>query len=185
MEAGAETGSAEAVAPWMDARIMNDNGGCMKSEHDNADSNMRQIFLEVDCKRHGCGGRAPRLALDAADAESYPANRVPLNGAIVEAGKNYGESDPWDEEDAWRCVQKIADLCRAGEAASNEVPQRNALLEHLAYAYSILCDYVLEFDGDYTMSKETAETLIRGAMDRIVSAGKCFGFQLDKYRSDD
>jgi hypothetical protein len=44
---------------------------------------------------------------------------------------------------------------------------------------------VKEFYGDYTMSKETVETLIRGAIDRIVRAGKCFGLRLDQYRSDD
>lgn len=56
--------------------------------------------------------------------------------------------------------------------------------EHLAYAYSILCDYLKEFDGDYTMSKETAETLIQGAADRIVLAGKEIGVELDKWRVD-
>ena len=57
-------------------------------------------------------------------------------------------------------------------------------MEHLAYAYSILCDYLKEFDDDYTMSKETAETLIRAAADRIVLAGKEIGVELDKWRVD-
>lgn len=56
--------------------------------------------------------------------------------------------------------------------------------EHLAYAYSILCDYLKEFDGDYTMSKETAETLIQGAAHRIVLAGRAIGIELDKWRVD-
>ena len=58
------------------------------------------------------------------------------------------------------------------------------LREHLTYAYSVLCDFAKDMDGDWTMSKETAETLIRGAIDRIVAAGKCVGMNLNNYRED-
>ena len=119
----------------------------------------------------------PDIAVRPVDEESHPANMVKLDGVVVERSK--GEKMPWD------IAQRISYLCRLGSEAESKMGNRNSMCEHLAYAYSILVDYVKEFDGDFTMSKETAETLIRGAMDRIVSAGKCIGFELDKYRTED
>ena len=58
------------------------------------------------------------------------------------------------------------------------------LREHLTYAYSVLCDFAKGMNGDWSMSKETAETLVRRAIDRIVAAGKCVGMNLDNYRED-
>lgn len=58
------------------------------------------------------------------------------------------------------------------------------LREHLTYAYSVLRDFAKDMDGDWTMSKETAETLIQGAIDRIVAAGKYVGMDLNNYRED-
>ena len=107
------------------------------------------------------------------------ANMAKLEGVVVDMPREC------KEDDAWEIIQRISDLCRLGNEAEAGMGNRNAVCEHLTYAYSILVDYVKEFDGDFTMSKETAETLIRGAMDRIVSAGKCFGFELDKYRTED
>lgn len=146
---------------------------------------LMQAFLKVDCTLAEKGGKAPKIVLRRASDESYTADLVKLDGVVVESNGDFKDEEPWADEDSWRVCSMIADVCRAGHKAQAESPQRSAFCEHLAYAYSILCDYVKEFDDDYTMSKETAETLIRGAIDRIVMAGKCFGFNLDKYRSDD
>ncbi len=144
-----------------------------------------QAFLKVDCTWSEKGGRAPRVVLRRASDESHTADLVKLDGVVVESNDDFKDDEPWAEEDSWNICSKIAEMCKAGNKAQIESPQRSSFCEHLAYAYSILCDYVKEFDDDYTMSKETAETLIRGAIDRIVMAGKCFGFRLDQYRSDD
>ena len=148
-------------------------------------SEIMQAFLKVDCKLGGEGGKAPMVVLRRASDKSHAADLVELDGVVVESDGGFKDDELWAEEDSWRICSKIAEMCRAGNKAQIESPQRSSFCEHLAYAYSILCDYVKEFDDDYTMSKETAETLIRGAIDRIVSAGKCFGFRLDQYRSDD
>ena len=134
---------------------------------------LMQLFLEVK------EDSSPKLVAQPADKGSYPANLVMLKGCVIES------KEDMDEQECWDAAGKVAEMCAEGLEAQSKTSPMNSLLEHLTYAYSILCDYVLEFDGDYTMSNETAETLIRGAMYRIVSAGKCFGFQLDKYRRDD
>ena len=133
----------------------------------------QQVYISVE------GACLPTIAIRPADVKSHPANMVKLEGAVVELPGSRGEKSAWD------IAQRISDLCRMGNEAESEMGNRNAMCEHLAYAYSILVDYVKGFDGDFTMSKETAETLIRGAMDRIVCAGKCIGFELDKYRTED
>ena len=136
-----------------------------------------QAYLKVS-------GGAPRIVLRRASDESYAADLVLLPGVVVEASGTYPDYAAWSEQDSWAVCSKVAERMRLAERTEKDAPNRNAYCEHLAYAYSILCDYVLEFDDDYTMSKETAETLIRGAIDRIVRAGKCFGLRLDQYRSD-
>lgn len=136
---------------------------------------LMQLYLKVN------GDECPTLTMLPLEQRSYPANLVPLQGCVVESTGDFAEC----EDEAWKACQKVSEMCREGATALVAVPQSNAMGEHLAYAYSILCDYLKEFDGDYTMSKETAETLMRGARDRVVRAGKCVGFELDKYRSDD
>lgn len=71
-----------------------------------------------------------------------------------------------------------------GDKQDGHGQMNEKLREHLTYAYSVLCDFAKDMDGDWTMSKETAETLIRGAIDRIVAAGKCVGMNLNNYRED-
>ena len=143
------------------------------TSQDDTSVQVRQLFLKIS------GDECPQLVTQPASKDSCPANLVLLPGCLIES------CEEMDETGAWEAADKVADMCRSGLETQRKTPQRNALCEHLAYAYSILCDYVMEFDDDYTMSKETAETLIRGAIDRIVSAGKCVGFELDKYRSED
>jgi len=143
---------------------------------------LMQAYLKVDCMG---SGNPPRIVLRKASDESITADLVLLPGVVVEASGDFPDCSKWSEKDSWEICSKVAERLRLAERTEKDTPKRNAYCEHLAYAYSILCDYVQEFDDDYTMSKETAETLIRGAIDRIVSAGKCFGFRLDQYRSDD
>ena len=145
-------------------------------------SELMQVYLKVDCMG---SGNPPRIILRKASDESHTADLVRLPGVVVEVSGTFPDCAKWSEQDSWEICSKVAERLRLAEKTEKEAPGRNAYCEHLAYAYSILCDYVQEFDDDYTMSKETAETLIRGAIDRIVSAGKCFGFRLDQYRSDD
>ena len=135
-----------------------------------------QAFLEVK------GDKPPSVTLRPASDDSYPATLVILKDVVVEVDDDKSQT----EDDAWKVCGMIADKCREAEEHEDaHMSIRNAMCEHLAYAYSILCDYVKEFDDDYTMSKETAETLIRGVMDRIVSAGKCIDLNLKNYRSED
>lgn len=136
---------------------------------------LMQAFLKVN------GDEAPQLVFLPKEKDSYPANLVLLDGVVVDE-RPVGE---YSEEDAWNACSKVAELCRAGQEALSKVGQRNAFCEHLAYAYSILCDCARECDGDWLMSKETWETLIRSAIDRIVSAGKCMDFNIGQYRSED
>ena len=148
-------------------------GGKNKDDCEKVACGAQQVYISVE------GACIPTIAIRPADMKSYPANMVKLEGAVVELSGSRGEKSAWD------IAQRISELCRLGNEAESEMGNRNAMCEHLAYAYCILADYVKEFDGDFTMSKETAETLIRGAIDRIVSAGKCFGFKLDNYRTGD
>ena len=143
---------------------------------------LMQAYLKADS---GESGDAPRIVLRKASDESHTADLVLLPGVVVESSDEFADCAKWSEQDSWEICSKVAERLRLAEKTEKEAPGRNAYCEHLAYAYSILCDYVQEFDDDYTMSKETAETLIRGAIDRIVRAGKCFGLRLDQYRSDD
>lgn len=141
-----------------------------------------QACLKVDC---GDSGDAPKIALRKASDKSHFADLVPLPGVVVELGGDFPDDGRWTEKDAFLVCSKLAEKLRTAERCEKNLQGMNAFREHLAYAYSILCDYVQEYDGDWMMSKETGETLIRGAIDRIVRAGKCFGFRLDQYRSDD
>ena len=135
-----------------------------------------QVFLEVKGAEH------PKVVLRPASDDSYPANLVMLKDVVVEVD----EDKYWTEDDAWNVCGKIADKCREVEECEDaNMSGRNAICEHLTYAYCILCDYLRETEGDWLMSKETSETLIRGAIERLVWAGKCVGFKLDEYRSDD
>ena len=131
-----------------------------------------QAFLKVS------GDESPTLVLRPKEC-AYPANLVLLNGVVVDAE----DETSFDEEDSWVVCAKVAEMCRLGNEYG--LSARNAMCEHLAYAHSILCDYLRETEGDWLMSKETSETLIRGAIDRIVSAGKSMGFNLEDYRSED
>ena len=138
-------------------------------------SGLMQIYLRVNNDEY------PQLVTRSLEEKSCPPDHIFLSGCMIERE----DRDFYDyKSEGMRVCQKVAEVCREGAKALAEVPQRSAIGEHLAYAYSILCDYLKEFDGDYTMSMEAAETLIRGAIDRVVRAGKCFGFELGKYRSD-
>ena len=128
---------------------------------------LKQAFLEVK------GSASPNVVLRELN-EPYPANLVMLKGVVVEVDDDMSPT----EDDAWNVCGRIAEKCREAE-------EHDAMCEHLAYAYSILCDYLRADEGDWLMSKETSETLIRGAIDRIIRAGKCADFNLEKYRSED
>lgn len=142
------------------------------------DGKKSQVFLKVgDAVRDA--DLCPRLMLRSADEEGYPANLVKLNGVVLEKDPK----EKWTEDDAWTVANDIASMCREQAESKDGTPARDAMREHLAYAYSILCDYLRETEGEWLMSKETSETLIRGAIDRIVRAGKCVKFELDQYRS--
>lgn len=137
---------------------------------------LMQVFLEVKGAEH------PKVVLRPASDDSYPANLVMLKDVVVEVD----EDKYWTEDDAWNVCGKIADKCREVEECEDaNMSGRNAICEHLTYAYCILCDYLRETEGDWLMSKETSETLIRGVIERLVLAGKCVGFKLDEYRIDD
>ena len=142
-------------------------GGKNKDDGEKVACGTQQVYISIE------GACLPTIAIRPVDTESYPANLVKLEGVVVELPGGRGE-----EKSAWDIAQRISDLCRIGSEAESEMGNRNAMCDHLAYAYNILTDYV-NFDDEHTVSKETAETLIRGAMDRIVRAGKCFGFELD------
>jgi len=145
-------------------------------------SELMQAYLKVDCMG---SGNPPRIVLRKASDESHTADLVFLPGVVVEVSGAFPDCAKWSEQDSWEICSKVAERLRLAEQTEKDTTKRNAYCEHLAYAYSILCDCAKECDGDWTMSKETWETLIRGAIDRIVRAGKCFGFRLDQYRSDD
>ena len=135
---------------------------------------LMQLFLKVN------GDSFPQLVARPADKQSYPANLVMLKGCVIES------KEDMDEQDCWDAAGKVAEMCAEGlEAQQRKTLHKESLIEHLTYAYSILCDYLRDTEGDWIMSKETSETLVRGAIDRIVKAGKCFGFDLDKYRSEE
>lgn len=102
---------------------------------------------------------------------------VPEDGEIV-AMRVYVEQEEGDEN-----VQDEEEAQLAGTEGGRE-QMNEKLQEHLTYAYSVLCDFAKDMDGDWTMSKETAETLVQGAIDRIVAAGKCVGMNLNNYRED-
>ena len=132
-----------------------------------------QLFLKVN------DDSSPQLVAQPADKGSHPANLVILKGCVIES------KEDMDEQDCWDAAGKVAEMCAEGLKAQKDTPQMNSLREHLTYAYSILCDYLRETEGDWLMSKETSETLIRCAIDRIVCAGKCADFNLENYRSED
>lgn len=105
---------------------------------------------------------------------------VPEDGEIV-AMRVYVEQEEGDEA----MLEAEEDQDESGGDKHNGHEQTDEKLqEHLMYAYSVLRDFVKDMDGDWTMSKETAETLIQGAIDRIVAAGKCVGMDLNNYRED-
>lgn len=153
-----------------------------KEKKESKVSELMQAYLKVDCMG---SGNPPRIVLRKASDESHIADLVMLPGVVVDVEGVSPDFANWSEQDSWEICSKVAERLRIAEKTEKESTNRKAYSEHLAYAYSILCDYVKEFDGDYTMSKETAETLICGAIERIVRAGKCFGLRLDQYRIDD
>lgn len=142
---------------------------------DDGKRKLMQAFLKVS------GDEPPRIVLQPDEKNSYPANYVLLKGVVVEMPE---DEIALTEDDAWATCGRVADLCRLGHEVEENSGNRSSLCEHLTYAYSILCDYLREAEGDWLMSKETSETLIRGAIDRIVRAGKCVDFNLDNYRRD-
>ena len=132
-----------------------------------------QLFLEVN------DYSSLKLVAQPADKGSYPANLVILKGCVIES------KEDMDEQDCWDAAGKVAEMCAEGLKAQGKTPQMNSLGEHLTYAYCILHDLLRETDGDWLMSKETTETLIRSAIERIVWAGECADFNLENYRSED
>ena len=140
---------------------------------DKRTSGLMQLFLKVN------GDSCPQLVAQPEEKESYPANLVMLKGCVIES------KEDMDEQDCWDAAGKVAEMCAAGLEAQGKESPMNSLREHLTYAYSILCDYLRETEGDWLMSKETSETLTRSAIERIVLAGKCVDFNLDEYRSED
>ena len=130
---------------------------------------MVQLFLSIN------GGELPQLVSQPIEKKSYAANRVLLPGCVVEV------SDNPDENEAWEACGKVSDLCREGQKSLSATSTRNACCEHLSYAYSLLCDYVTDkFSADCLMSDETAETVLRGAIDRIKWAASCLDFKLEE-----
>jgi len=71
------------------------------------------------------------------------------------------------------------------KGVADYIEAKKECVEHLAYAYSILFDYEREFEGDFLMSMETAETLVRAAIRHILDAANCLGEQIENYRSKD
>lgn len=137
---------------------------------------LMQVFLEVK------GAEPPKVVFRPASDDSYPANLVLLKDVVVEVDDDKNRT----EGDAWNVCGKIADKCREVEEYEDaNMSGRNAICENLTYAYSILFDYLRDAEGDWLLSKETSETLIRGAVDRIVRAGKCVNLNLENYRSED
>ena len=145
-------------------------------------TNLMQAYLKVDCIG---SGEAPSIVLRNASYESHEADLVPLPGIVVESSGEFKGYEKWSEKCSWDVCSKVSERLRLAELTEKDANNMDAYCENLAYAYSILCDYLKVFDGDYTMSNETAETLIRGAIDRIMRAGKCFGLMLDQYRRED
>ena len=100
---------------------------------------------------------------------------VPEDGEVV-ALRVYVEQEEGDE--------RVGEVAEDQDKHDGHEQMNEKLREHLTYAYSVLCDFAKDMDGDWTMSKETAETLVCGAIDRIVAAGKCAGMNLNNYRED-
>ena len=125
----------------------------------------KQIYLAVK------GDDLPTVVARPLKENSYPANYVPIPGCVVEVHRGITEND------AFEVASEIARLCKGGQLL-----QTGGINEHLAYAWSILCDLVKDIEGDFMFSKETAETLVRGAMDHIRKAGKDIGFDCEECR---
>jgi hypothetical protein len=104
----------------------------------------------------------------------------------VVAMRVYVEQKEGDKDVRNQDVRKVEEAPDEGVGDKHEGHRQmdEKLREHLTYAYSVLRDFAKDMDGDWTMSKETAETLIQGAIDRIVAAGKCVGMNLNNYRED-
>lgn len=149
------------------------NERAKQEDEEKAPSGMQQVYLSMN------GDRLPSIAVRPVESKSYPANLAMLRGVVVDMP---GECK---EDNAWDIINRLVNLCRLGNEYESIVHKYSAAAEHLAYVYSILCDYLKEFDGDYTMSKETAETLIRGAIDRLKWLGQCIGCEIENYRSED
>lgn len=128
---------------------------------------LAQLFLDVD----DTGDRVPELVARPADEKSHPANLLLLKGAVVEVG------DEFDAQTGWDAAGRVAELCRLGSEMDG--PQHAALCEHLSYVHAILADCVLNASGGGPLTSESLETLLRGAIDRCVRAGKCVGFSLE------
>lgn len=125
----------------------------------------RQVYIKV------AGDSDPVMVTRPLKDNSYPANYVPIPGCVVEIHRGITEND------AFKVAGEIARLCKGGQLL-----QTGGLHEHLAYAWSILCDLIKDTEGDFMFSKETVETLIRGAMDHIRKAGKDIGFDCEECR---
>ena len=127
----------------------------------------RQMYLEVN------GDKLPTVVARPLKERSYPANHVPIPGCVVEIHRSV------TEKDAFNIAGEIRRLCGGGQLLNCGVIQ-----EHLAYAWSVLSDLIKGVECDFTFSKETAETLVRGAMDHIRKAGKGIGFDCEEYREE-
>lgn len=128
----------------------------------------KQIYLAVK------GDDLPTVVARPLKENSYPSNYVPIPGCVVEIHRGITEND------AFKVAGEIARLCKGGQLL-----QTGGLHEHLAYAWSILCDLIKDIEGDFMFSKETAETLVRGVMDHVRKAGKDIGFDCEEYRDSE
>lgn len=128
-----------------------------------------RVCLEVNAKS------SMRVMLLRCDAESRPANLVPLEGATIELS---GDEIELPECKQWEICRVVGDLCRRGVEADLNIPQRHACIEHLSYAYSLLDDFK-RFEHDIHLSDGTRETILSGALWRVESAMRCMGIKPD------
>lgn len=134
---------------------------------------LMQLFLKVN------GDSCPQLVAQPADKQSYPANLVILNGCVIES------KEDMDEQDCWVAAGKVADMCRSGWETIRKAGMRNAICDHLDYAYRLLCDYADTAEGGRTLSDATKDALLKAALARIEQACTCVDFALDKYGTED
>lgn len=145
-----------------------------RAENPDRKSCKMQVFLKVS------GAKMPTVEYRPADEDAHPADHVLLPGVFVDT-----DSGSDGETFAWEIAGRVADMCRSGWETIRKAGMRDALCDHLAYAYRLLRDYADDVENGRTLSDETAETLIKAAIARIEQACTCVDFALDKYGTED